>query len=319
MNRPSRSISVIIPVYNSEAILPELLRRLEPVLAAETSDFEVLLVDDDSSDGSWELIQRTAADSAWVRSLSMMRNYGQHNALLSGIHQARNEIVVTIDDDLQHPPEEIPRLLAELERGHDVVYGTSEQQQHGWLRDMAARITKLALRSAMGAPIARQVSAFRAFRCSLRDAFSDYRSPFVSIDVLLTWATTRFSTVRVRHDPRHSGSSHYTFRKLVIHALNMMTGFSIVPLQLASLIGFAFTAFGSGVLVYVLGRYLIQGTSVPGFPFLASLIAIFSGAQLFALGIIGEYLARMHFRTMGRPSYTIRALTDTQGREEAAR
>ena len=123
---------------------------------------------------------------------------------------------------------------------------------------------------------------------------------------MLTWATTRFVAIQVRHDLRTIGKSNYSFRKLVRHALNMMTGFSVLPLQLASIIGFFFTLFGIGVLVQVVGRYLISGTDVAGFPFLASIIAIFSGAQLFALGIIGEYLARMHFRMMERPTYTIR-------------
>ena len=153
------------------------------------------------------------------------------------------------------------------------------------------------------------MSAFRVFRTQLRQAFHDYESPFVSIDVLLTWATNRFGAVPVRHDPRKLGTSNYTIRKLLIHALNMMTGFSIVPLQIASVTGFVFTLFGFAVLIQVIGRYLIEGGAVPGFPFLASVIAIFSGAQLFALGIIGEYLARVHSRSMGRPTYAIRSRT----------
>ena len=200
-------------------------------------------------------------------------------------------------------------LLAKLREGFDVVYGDPQQEQHGLWRDLASQITKLALRSAMGVETARKVSAFRAFRTELRQAFSRYRSPFVSIDVLLTWASSRFTAVPVRHDPRRVGDSNYTFRKLVVHALNMMTGFSVRPLQLASLVGFGFTLLGLVILTYVVGRYLIQGTGVPGFSFLASVIVIFSGAQLFALGIIGEYLARMHFRTMERPTYTVRSST----------
>ncbi len=157
----------------------------------------------------------------------------------------------------------------------------------------------------MGVEVAQHVSAFRAFRTSLRQAFSNYHSTFVSIDVLLTWGTTRFAAIPVRHDPRRLGASNYRVRQLVTHALNMLTGFSVLPLQLASLVGFAFTLFGVGVLVYVLGRYVLEGGNVAGFPFLASIIAIFSGAQLFALDIIGEYLARMHFRMMERPPYTV--------------
>jgi glycosyltransferase involved in cell wall biosynthesis len=302
-------VSIVIPVYNSEESLPLLVSRIGELLKPQYEAMELLLVNDGSSDRSWEVITRLGASADWVRGVNLMRNYGQHNALLCGIRAASYEIIVTMDDDLQNPPEEVPRLIGKLEGGWDVVYGTPERESHGFYRDLASRFTKLALRAAMGIETARYVSAFRAFRTYLRDGFADYRSPYVSIDVLLTWATTRFAAVPVRNDPRTIGTSNYTFRKLAVHALNMMTGLSTLPLQLASLVGFASTLFGMAVLVYVIGRYLIQGNSVPGFPFLASVIAMFSGAQLFAIGIIGEYLARMHFRMMERPSYTVHSTT----------
>jgi glycosyltransferase involved in cell wall biosynthesis len=301
-----RRISVVIPVYRSEAILPELVRRLESVLGAIAENFELVLVNDSSPDRSWDVICDLARKHSWIRPINLMRNYGQHNALLCGIRAVRYDVIVTMDDDLQHPPEEIPKLLAALADGYDVVYGTPEQEQHGLGRDFASWVTKIALQNVMGAEIARKVSAFRVFRAEIARAFAHYQGAFVAIDVLLTWGTNRFSLTTVRHDARKVGASGYTFRKLVTHATNMMTGFSTVPLQFASLIGFLFTLFGVGVLVYVLGRYLVHGGSVPGFPFLASIIALFSGAQLFALGIIGEYLARMHFRMMERPSYVVR-------------
>jgi glycosyltransferase involved in cell wall biosynthesis len=300
-----RSISVVTPVYNGEASVGELCRRLAEVLPRIAAQHEIILVNDGSRDRSWEVISEFSSRTPSVRGLNLMRNYGQHNALLCGIRAARYDLVVTMDDDLQHPPEEIPRLLARLEEGFDVVYGAPEAEQNGLMRAVASRITRLALRTAVGSEVAKNVSAFRVFRTQLREAFASYHSPFVSIDVLLTWATTRFGAITVDFHPRHSGSSNYTFTKLVRHALDMMTGFSTAPLQLASLIGFGCTLFGIGVFVYVVGRYLFEG-SIPGFPFLASIIAIFSGAQLFALGVIGEYLARVHFRTMNRPVYLVR-------------
>ena len=298
-------VSIVIPVYNSADVLATLMCRVSAVLEEMSLPYEVILVNDGSRDGSWEQIVALGHQYCQLRGMTLMRNYGQHNALLAGIRAACYETIVTMDDDLQNPPEEIPRLLAKLGEGYDVVYGTPRHEQHGLWRDLASQVTKLALQSAMGAETARKVSAFRAFRTELRDAFINFQGPFVSIDVLLTWATTSFVAITVRHDPRLVGVSNYTLRKLITHALNMMTGFSTLPLQLASLIGFSFTIFGLGVLVYVVGRFLIQGGSVPGFPFLASIIAIFSGAQLFALGIMGEYLARIHFRMMDRPSYVI--------------
>jgi undecaprenyl-phosphate 4-deoxy-4-formamido-L-arabinose transferase len=139
----------------------------------------------------------------------------------------------------------------------------------------------------------------------------------VSIDVLLTWGTTRFAAIPVRHEPRRLGESNYTLRKLIIHALNMMTGFSVLPLQVASLLGFSFTVFGFLVLVYVVGRALVENQAPAGFPFLASIIAIFAGAQLFALGIIGEYLARIYVRTMGRPPSIVREISENKAVERA--
>ena len=233
-----------------------------------------------------------------------------HNALLCGIRRAKHALVVTIDDDLQNPPEEIPKLIKKLEEGYDVVYGTPHEQQHGCWRDFASTVSKIALQSLMGAETARQVSAFRVFCTELREAFSQYHGSFVSIDVLLTWGTTKFSSVPVNHAPRTLGRSNYTFTSLFMHAVNMMTGFSILPLQVASFLGFACTIFGLCILIYILVTFLVYGSVVPGFPFLASIIAIFSGAQLLALGIIGEYLARMHFRTLGRPTCAIRNMTD---------
>jgi undecaprenyl-phosphate 4-deoxy-4-formamido-L-arabinose transferase len=303
------SISVVIPVYNSEASLPLLMERLEPVVTAHAPAFEVILVNDGSHDHSWDVIHQLAHRYPWVRGISLMRNYGQHNALLCGIRAARHEVIVTLDDDLQNPPEEIPKLLDKLAEGYDVVYGAPAEEQHGLWRDLASRVTKIALQSAVGAQTARHASAFRAFRSEVRGGFTDFQGPFVSIDVLLTWGASRFTAIPVQHDKRSLGTSQYTLRKLIRHAFNMMTGFSVLPLQIASLIGFAFTVFGFFVLVYVIGGYFVRGGSVPGFPFLASLIAMFSGVQMFALGIIGEYLARMHFRMMDRPGYAIREHT----------
>jgi len=299
-------ISVVIPVYNSEQTLAALVKRLQPVLEAEATEYELVLVNDGSVDQSWDIIRELSDKNPWLRGINLMRNYGQHNALLCGIRSARYEIIATMDDDLQNPPEEVPKLLKKLDEGYDIVYGTPQKEQHGFWRDMASQVTKLVLKSTMDVQVARNVSAFRAFRSNVRNAFADYQGPFVSIDVLLTWGTTRFAAVPVRYDQRREGLSNYTFKKLLTHALNMMTGFSTAPLRLASVVGFGFSLFGFCVLVYVIGRYLIEGSSVPGFPFLAAVISIFSGVQLFSLGIIGEYLARIYYRSMSRPYCVIR-------------
>ena len=300
------NISVIVPVYNSENSLRELYQRIKDVMESITNEYEIIMINDGSTDASWDIITDLADQAKTLKGINLMRNYGQHNALLLGIRLACYEIVITIDDDLQNPPEEIPKLVDKLKEGYDVAYGAPQKDQHGFWRNIASQVTKLVLKGTMGVQIARNVSSFRAFRSSVRDAFADYRGSFVSIDVLLTWGTACFTSIPVRHERRREGMSNYTLRKLLTHALNMVTGFSTMPLRLASVIGFGFSLFGFGVLFYVLARYLIQGSSVPGFPFLAAVISIFSGVQLFSLGIIGEYLARIHYGSMSRPYCVIR-------------
>jgi glycosyltransferase involved in cell wall biosynthesis len=296
-------LSIVVPVYNSAGTLPALVERIDGALADE---HEVVLVNDGSADSSWRVIEELASSRPHVRGLDLMRNYGQHNALLAGIRAARHPVVVTLDDDLQNPPEEIPKLLAKLDEGHDVVYGAASERQHGLLRSLATRLSKWALRGVIGDDVAANVSAYRAFRTQLREAFADYEGPYVSIDVLLSWGTSRFTWVPVAHDARAEGRSSYSFARLATHALNVLTGFSTRPLRVASIVGLVFTLFGALIFVLVVVRYFVSGRVVPGFAFLASIIAIFSGVQLLTLGVMGEYLARMHMRIMDRPPYSVR-------------
>jgi len=304
------TVSVVVPVYNSEATLGTLVARLVPALEQATSAFEIVLVNDGSTDDSWRVIRELAAQWPSVRGIDLARNCGQHNALLCGIRLARYAAIVTIDDDLQNRPEDVPALLAPLADGFDVVYGRPTQRQWGFVRNTASHAMKLALRTTMAARTAELVSGFRAFRAPVRDAFADYRAPITNIDVMLTWGASRFTAVPVTHEPRTHGRSGYTYYRLFVHTWNMATGFSTVPLQVATAVGFTFTLMGLATLAYALVRYAMFGGVVQGFTFLASIISIYAGAQLFATGIIGEYLGRMFQRTSGQPGYVVRQESD---------
>lgn len=303
-------ISVVIPVYNSVQTLDELLRRLSSVLPGLSQAYEVILVNDGSRDASWGEITRLAGQYPWLRGFNMMRNYGQHNALLCGIRAAQYAVIVTMDDDLQHPPEEMHKLLAMLEstdehgNAYDVIYGVPQKLPHSWWRNAFSVLTKRVLASVMGVRNIRDFSAFRAFRTHLRQAFQSYNNPNVLIDVLLSWGTARFTTVVVNEKPRVHGESNYNFSRLFQYTMVVLTGFSTAPLRFTSMIGFLFTFIGIAIFLYVLGVYFLLG-SIPGFPFLASIISMFSGTQLFALGIMGEYLARIFDRSMDRPPYVL--------------
>jgi len=301
-----RGVSVVVPCYRSEGMLAALAQRIAEVLPRCAGRYELILVNDGSEDGTWKSIVELASRHPWIRGIDLLRNYGQHNATLCGTRAARYDVTVTLDDDLQNPPEEIPKLLAKLDEGYDLVYGTPTRRSHSPLRYLASWLARGAIDMASGPSSIRSVSAFRAFRTGIRQAFADYRSPQVILDVLLGWSTTRVASVVVGHDPRAAGTSNYGFVRLWGTLLLLWTGYTTAPLRLASWLGFTFVLFGVGILCYVLGIYWVEG-SLPGFPFLASTIAIFGGVQLFALGIIGEYLARLFNRSLDRPTYSVRS------------
>jgi len=305
------SISVIIPIYNSAEILPELAERLNKSLNALTDQYEILMINDGSKDNSWQVIQSLSSTYPAIKGINLMRNYGQHNALLCGIRNAKNEYLVTMDDDLQHPPEEIHKLLKEIHKGFDVVYGIPQKLVHKKWRNFSSKITKNLLARFLGIKRIKYLSAFRVMRREVRKAFEKFDNPNVIIDALLTWGTENFGTVEVNEQPRSQGHSNYNFFKLVKITMIILTGFSTIPLRISSVIGFALTIFGIGILTYTVVRTFLEG-SIPGFPFLASIISIFSGAQLFSLGIIGEYLARIFNRSMNHPSYIIDATINEQ-------
>lgn len=304
--RMSYPVSVIVPVHNGEATLVELVTRIRKALIAVAQPLELILVNDGSHDGSWRVITTLAEQHPEVRGLNLMRNYGQHNALLAGIQRAQHEVIVTLDDDLQHPPEEIPKMLSKLDQGYDVVYGMPERRNHNLRRNISSRILKSVLKVTPGAEMASHSSAFRAFRSVLRQGFEDFRGEHLSIDVLLSWSAAKVTRISVDHHARREGESGYTLRRLVILAFNILTGYSTLPLRFASAMGLLTSLLGLAMVLYAVLRRLLQTTYVPGFAFLAAEIALFAGMQLFALGVIGEYLAQLHSRSMGKPPYVVR-------------
>jgi len=295
-----------VPVYNSQTTLGPLVTRLTTAL--EGIEHEILLVNDGSRDQSWVAVEAIARSTPSVRGIDLVRNSGQHNATLCGIRMSRSDVIVTLDDDLQYRPEDIPHLLERLTDGIDVVYGVPRAGQWGRARNTASLLVKLALRITLGATTADIVSSFRAFRASVRRAFEQYDAPRANIDVLLSWGASGFASVPVPVEPRREGRSNYSYSSLLVHSWNMVTGFSTLPLQLATTVGFFFTLFGIGILVYAVGRWAFFN-AVEGFTFIASSIAIFGGAQLFALGVLGEYIGRIFQRTNGQPAYLVRRMT----------
>lgn len=301
----------MIPCYRSSGTLPQLLVELDDALSelrqiGLVSEAEVLLVVDGSPDDTERVARSEAEHRPYVTVMTLRRNFGQHNALVAGIRNARYDFVVTMDDDRQHPPAEIAKLVTAIrDSGADLVYAVPEREEHGLLRSASSRWIKRGLALA-GVANAEIVGAFRIFRTDLRDGFAASNDPQVNLDVLLSWTTNRVAKVSTLMNLRESGASGYSFRKLVTHTLNMITGYGTVPLRLTTWLGFLCGLAGLSLLVWVILQYFLGQTEVPGFTTLAAVISLFSGVQLIALGMIGEYVGRQHFRSMRRPMYVVR-------------
>lgn len=308
------NVSVVIPCYRSEATIGNVVEGIIATFADGTTvdAFEIVLVVDGSPDGTAAVTRQLAEKHAEVRAVELRRNYGQHNALLAGITRARHEVVVTMDDDQQHRPEEIGALLAPIAAGTaDLVYGVARVEEHGLWRSAASRGVKRTLALA-GVPKAEDVSAFRAFRTSLRDGFESVEDPYISLDVLLSWTTTSIDRVTVEMDPRTVGESSYSIRALVRHSINMVTGYSNVPLRMVAWLGGLCALIGVVLGIIVVWKFATGDTTVAGFTTIAAMVALFSGAQMLSLGVIGEYLGRLHTRSMGKPTFVIRNDTGAQ-------
>jgi undecaprenyl-phosphate 4-deoxy-4-formamido-L-arabinose transferase len=300
------SLSIVIPCFRSAATLRPLLAGIASALSPVHRPYEVILVVDDDEDGTWEVATELARLDPAVRAVRLSRNYGQHNAIVAGVRAARHSVIVTMDDDLQHPPEEIPALLCALTPEMDLVYGVPRAEEHHVLRNLASQTVKWGLARTLGIRDARSVSAFRAFRAHLTPAFSRIAGPHASVDVALSWATTRITATAVEMRGRANGRSGYTFRTLLRHTGNLVFGFSTTPLRLVTAVGVAVGLFGLALFAKLTYSYFSGATTVAGFTTIASMVALFASAQLVALGVLGEYVGRIHAGGMGRPTYVIR-------------
>lgn len=300
------AISVVVPVYCSEQTLPQLMSRLRDMLAGAGGDWEIVLVDDGSRDASWAVIRSLRVEyGPRLVAVRLMRNFGQHNALMCGLRQARGEIIVTLDDDLQHPPEEVPKLIDALQSQQlDLVYGTADSKSHGAWRNAGSALANLFYRMIFRIPVT--VTPFRAMRRQVVESILSYNLNFTYIDGLLAWNTTRIGHAVVRHQSRAVGRSGYSLAKLFTLALNLFTNFSLLPLQVMSTVGVVTAFCGLLAAAYYLMQYFLGGIGVSGYASSIIAILVLGGLQLLATGIIGEYIGRVHLNINRKPQYTVR-------------
>jgi glycosyltransferase involved in cell wall biosynthesis len=299
-------ISFVVPVYNGSCMLEVLCSRLAPV-GALFGSYEIILVDDGSRDNSVDTIKQLQQRFPEICLVELSRNFGQHNATLAGMSQARGAIVVTLDQDLQHPPEEIHRLVAELDKGFDVVYGLPEKRPHSFYRNITSEFSKWISRKFFSTSLDGNFSSFRALRSWVVAETVKYNSPYCYLDGLISWTSSNVGGVIVKN-PRSDFESQYTFIKLINHGLNLLVNFSIRPLQIASIIGFISALVGLLLATIVIMDKIRYNIPVKGWASLMVAILLIGGAQIAFLGLIGEYIGRILMSSNGAPNYIVRCI-----------
>lgn len=302
--KSSPTISVVVPVYRAEKTLVELHRRLVAALRGMGVSYELIFVEDCGGDGSWTIIESLGKGDPQLRGIKLSRNFGQHAATICGFAQSRGRWVVTLDDDLEQSPEDIPLLFSKAQQGHALVYGVYPERAHAAWRNVTSAVARYLFKKAIP-QLNDAYTSFRVIEGELARAVCRFESPFSFVDGYLSWLTGNCASVEVAHSARAHGTSNYTLRKLLAHTINIFVTFSDLPLRLASWVGIGAFLLGMFWFCYILLMKLVGGITVSGFASLMAGIILFGGIQLFILGIFGEYLSRINFKTSKKPLFLV--------------
>jgi glycosyltransferase involved in cell wall biosynthesis len=307
---PSVDVSIVVPVYGSEAILPHLVDRVQSAMRASHApvSYELILVNDVSPDGSWEVIKRLSAQYAFVKGICLTKNVGQHNATMAGLRHVKGEIVVIMDDDLQHPPEAILSLIDAIRADYDVCYTKYTNRQHeiwkkigSWFND---RVATLLLKKPRGL----YLSSFKALHRRIADEIIKYDGPYAYVDGLILDITRRITVVAIQHQQRFIGEGNYDLRRSLSLWLKMATSFSVFPLRLATALGLLMTAISAIAVTTIVVRKLLHPELQAGWASLIATILFVGGIQTFCLGMLGEYLGRAYLKLNKKPQFVVREM-----------
>jgi undecaprenyl-phosphate 4-deoxy-4-formamido-L-arabinose transferase len=301
------SVSIVVPFFKSD-VIEELIYRLFQTLDG-FCDFEIIIVDDGSKCKDWNYLSNKFKETKKLKIVELAKNFGQHNAIIAGISVTKYELIATIDDDLQNPPEELVKILNFFNlNDFDLVYGYPKVANHSVFRNLMSRILKNTMSKLLGVRNIQKISSFRVFSRNIFGEYSKDAMGDVSLDAILNWQTDNIGFLEVLHNPRVSGNSNYNLRKLFSFAITTIISYSVIPLKITTYFGMIIFGIGSALLVFILGKYLLYGIEVQGFTTTAALIILFSGTQLIILGVVGEYLARMHLNIMNKPAFIVRRI-----------
>lgn len=303
-------LSVVVPVFNEEESLAELNTRLLSTLKELGKEFEVLYVDDGSLDSSMELLKEIKSTCPYVRIIEFSRNFGQHAAVMAGFSKARGQIVVTLDADLQNPPEEIHKLLECMEEGYDVVTGVREQRQDSIFRKVVSRWVNWLMCRSSGLKMSDFGCMLAAYRAPIARQIARFRETSTFVPALAMTLSKRVAEVRVSHNSRSAGQSKYGLRRLIRLNFDLMTGFSLLPVQMVGLVGVLVSVLGLAFGVFLFLRRMVIGPEAEGIFTLFAILFVFMGLGFLALSLLGQYLGRIYFEVRRRPRYIIRKIYD---------
>jgi len=304
-------LSIVVPVYRSEKILPELVGEIERSLQALglSGRFELILVNDASPDGSWQVICDLAQRYAFLKGISLRKNFGQHSATMAGLHYSIGSTIIVMDDDLQHPPEEIGKLLAAIDSGLDVCYVRYQERQHAYWKILGSGFNDLVATWLLGKPKGLYLSSFKALRREIAQEVIKYDGPYAYLDGLILDVTRSIGTVDIVHRARRDGKGNYNLKRSISLWLRMATNFSVFPLRLATLLGLGLSALSAVLIVLVAVQRLRHPDWPVGWASLLAAVLFTGGVQTFCIGLLGEYLGRAYLRLNGKPQFVVGAVT----------
>lgn len=303
-----RKISIVVPVYNGAATIGRLVNEIERELA-QTNDLEMILVNDGSTrDNSDEVCTQLAAEKNWVVYIDLFRNFGEHNAVMAGLNHSTGDYVVIMDDDLQNPPSEVIKLIDELDKGYDVVFSRYASKKHAFYRNVGSAFNNFVSSLVLKKPRNLYLSSFKVMSRPLVDQIIQYDGPFPYVDGLILRTTQRYSTVEAVHLPREVGRSGYTLGKLVSLWLNMLTNFSILPLRVATVVGFILAAVSAVAAVAVIVERFVNPDLPTGWASVIAVVLFLASVQLVAMGLMGEYLGRVLLKLNKLPQFSVRKI-----------
>lgn len=308
---PNLTYSVVIPLFNDAAILPELHQRVSTLMQSLNESYEIIYVDDGSRDDTFAVLSTIHhANPTHIKGVRLLRNFGQHPAVTAGFEQTSGQIIITLDSDLQNPPEEVPKLLAKLAEGYDVVVGWRQIRQDSIFRILPSKFINWLISQSTGVKLHDYGSMLRVYRREVVQLLNQTQESAKFITALTSWLGVDIVEVPVRHEMAADKQSRYKLRRLFRMTIDLATGYSLVPIQMVTAVGLLMALVGIGSGLFLLAWRIIFNVNITGLSSFIALILVLFGIQLAGLGIVGEYIGRIYIEVRGRPYYLIRTILD---------